>query len=210
MDTPHLPDYLGVPALKARGWTERLIERHLGAPDTTRPNPHYRSAAPMRLYTRARVEQVEQSPGWDQIQQTTVTRKQQAGKAVETKRQKMLRYVESVHIHVPVIAADVLTARACEHYNWLQAERAERHGDWDFRPATPTSDGTFLARITVNYLRHVHSRYERELEQIFGKVGVLEGYVALYENVSASIALAYPSLAAECARQTSAKRQQIP
>lgn len=201
-----LPEFLSVPALKARGWTARLIQIFLGAPDMTRPNPHYRNAAPMRLYARHRVEQIEQSADWPHLQERATQRKRQAADAVETKRLKMLQYVEAVQITVPVIAAGVLTQRACAHYNWRQDERAERRGDWDVRPASPQSNGAFLARITVNYLRHVHSHYERELERIFGRVGVREGYLALNERVSCAIAAAYPHLAGECARQAAAKR----
>jgi hypothetical protein len=145
---------------------------------------------------------------WGAIQEATQQRKQQAGKAVQTKMQKMVQYVAALQITVPVIDHDVLTQRACEHYNWRQAERAERHGDWDWHSATPQSDGFFLERITVNYLRHVHSRYESELATIFGRVGVREGYLALAEKVYTAIAAAYPHLAGECARQAAAKRQQ--
>jgi len=53
--------YVGAPDLSQRGWTAARIRDLLGAPDTTRRNPVYRSAAPMRLWLRAGVEQVEQS-----------------------------------------------------------------------------------------------------------------------------------------------------
>jgi hypothetical protein len=45
--------------LKQRGWTAALIKKFLDPPDATRPNPHYKSAAPMRLYMATRVEAVE-------------------------------------------------------------------------------------------------------------------------------------------------------
>ena len=52
--------------LKQRGWTPALVKQFLGAPDATKPNPYYRSAAPMQLYALARVEACEQEDGWEQ------------------------------------------------------------------------------------------------------------------------------------------------
>ena len=48
--------------LKSRGWTETAIAKFLGEPDSTRQNRRYRSAAPVKLYRKARVELAEASP----------------------------------------------------------------------------------------------------------------------------------------------------
>lgn len=53
------PENFSVPELKARGWTRTLIERFLPEADATRPNPMFRSAAPMRLYCQQRVVAIE-------------------------------------------------------------------------------------------------------------------------------------------------------
>lgn len=50
------PEYLSTLKLKERGWTDGMIRRFLGEPDATRPNPHYKCAAPMKLYELKRVE----------------------------------------------------------------------------------------------------------------------------------------------------------
>src|SRR5690606_27438593 len=47
--------------LKARNWTEAAIKRFLGEPDDTKPNPHYKSGPPMRLWLKERAEAVEQT-----------------------------------------------------------------------------------------------------------------------------------------------------
>ena len=44
------------PGLKARGWTESMIRDLLGDPDAYADNPHYKSAAPRRLWRLQRVE----------------------------------------------------------------------------------------------------------------------------------------------------------
>jgi hypothetical protein len=58
----------------------------------------------------------------------------------------------------------------------------------------------------VNYLRHRLSSYEQELARLFGKVGVREAYLEVNDMVYDAIATAYPTLAAECARQLQTKR----
>ena len=47
--------------ISERGWTKGLINELLGEPDVFLDNPHYKSAAPMRLYFLDRVKQIEQT-----------------------------------------------------------------------------------------------------------------------------------------------------
>ena len=53
---------VGAYGLKERGWTEAMIRDLLGDPDLYADNPHYKSAAPMRLWRLQRAEAVEASP----------------------------------------------------------------------------------------------------------------------------------------------------
>ena len=57
-------NYLTMAALRERGWTDAMIRDYLGEPDATRPNPRYRSAAPMKLYLAQRAEAAEASSEW--------------------------------------------------------------------------------------------------------------------------------------------------
>jgi hypothetical protein len=198
------PAHVSVAGLKARGWTDAAIRTFLGAPDLVCDNPHYRSAAPMRLYALARVEAVEASPAWQDTQGARTARKAAAQRATATKRQALLEAIAAWDLRVAVLPADDLTVLACAHYNALQADR-ER---WDRLPATPESQPDFLARITVNMLRHRYSAYERRLAQIYGKVGVREAYHQINAKVYAAIAAAYPALVEECQRQLARKREE--
>jgi hypothetical protein len=202
--TPPAPAHVSVAGLKARGWTPALITTFLGEPDTLVANPHYRSAAPMRLYAVARVEAVEASPAWQETQEARHARKAAAQRATQTKRAALLREVAALDILVAVLPEAELTARACAHYNALQDDR-ER---WDRLPATPESHPDFLRRITVNMLRHRYSSYERRLADVYGKVGVREAYAQINQNVYGAIAAAYPALAEECAAQLARKQAQ--
>ena len=47
--------------ISERGWTKGLINDLLGEPDVFADNPHYKSAAPMRLYFLDRVKHIEQT-----------------------------------------------------------------------------------------------------------------------------------------------------
>ena len=195
---------LSASGLKARGWTDAAIRQWLGEPDLCVPNPHYRSAAPMRLYALARVEAVEASPAWQDTQQARAARQAAAQRATQTKRQALLRAIAALDIRVAVLPPDALTARACDHYNARLADRE----DWDSLPATPQSAPDFLRRITVNLIRHQLTSYENELARIFGKVGVKEAYLAINKKIYDAIAAAYPALATECAAQLARKMEQ--
>jgi len=105
--------------------------------------------------------------------------------------------VKAVHISIAPATLEMATARAIRSFNDRAATRA--YGDYD--PATPDSDPAFLARITVNYLRHERTSYDALGAQLFGLVGREEAHDLLRERVLAAIADAYPSLAAECATQ---------
>lgn len=199
-------NYITVPQLKKRGWTDSMIRDHLGSCDSTRPNPHYTSAAPMRLYLMERVEAVEQSEAWAALQEKSQRRQQGAEKAVQTKRMKLLAALETLQIAVPQIPEHELKKQACKHYN----QRKEEWDDWIYDTgrtpekwtrATIQSDPAFLQRITVNYLRHALTHYEDELEKIAGKVGVRDAYIEINRKCYTAIADTYPYLADECTRQ---------
>lgn len=57
MSADELRTMLTMRELKERGWTE--VRDLLGAPDRRAPNPHYRSAAPMRLWAPDRITAIE-------------------------------------------------------------------------------------------------------------------------------------------------------
>ena len=192
--------------LRARGWTDKLIKDLLDTPDATRKNPRFSSAAPMRLYLKTRALAVEDSESWVALCQKASAWRDAAGRATQTKKDQLLAYVNGLSVHVPVIPLSEATATACENFNDFKEQMAFERGDYEFRGATKDSDPLFLQRITVNYLRHRLSRYERELERLFGKVGVREAYRTLNTKVYAAIAAAYPELADECRRQEERKR----
>jgi hypothetical protein len=98
---------------------------------------------------------------------------------------------EKVPIVVDVLDPAVLRERAIAAYNAAN----------DWRWASAGDDPAFLKRITVNYIRHNLTRYDRELEDLAGKVGVRKAVMVIRRRVYDAIARVYPRYAAECERQ---------
>jgi len=72
--------------LKERGWTESMIRDLLGNPDRYVDNPHYSSAAPMRLWRLQRAEALEATPEFAQRRERASRQCAAASKAAETRR----------------------------------------------------------------------------------------------------------------------------
>lgn len=186
-------------ALRERGWTPGLINTFLGEPDALKRNPHYAKAAPMRLYALARVEAAERSAGFVTARAGSARRVNGAKKAVETKRESLLRQVAEMQVSVQVQPVAMVLHLAIEAYNdrLLHTERFE------VEPASETSDPAFLERITVNFIRHQLTTYDEKLEEVAGRVGVQDAVRAIRRKVFATITAAYPDLEQECYRQMS-------
>jgi hypothetical protein len=191
-------EFLPVSDIKKRGWTDALIARFLGRPDDTRVNPHYRSGPPMRLYKLDRIERVEASTEYREVQRGRQCKRDSAQKALATKRQKIAEYIARVAIVVPQLSKEELIRRACNHYNERSLRDERRIG---YNPASPHSDPAFLDRICVNYLRHCLTSYESHLREIAGKVGAPDAYCAIKTKVLAAIGDAYDWLYEECRQQ---------
>lgn len=188
-------EYLTTPRLKERGWTDTMIKKFLGEPDATRDNPHYKCAAPMKLYETKRVERVERRKSFKEYMEASAGRKASAQKGVKTKIEKALEYARTVGINVPTMDYDKVVKRACQSYNeWHEYDRNGFYNDY-FTPADPLhSDADFLRRITTNYLRHECSSYEQQLYKFFGKTGVNEAHDILQKRINDEIQRIYPQL----------------
>lgn len=173
-----------------------MIRDLLGDPDQTRPNPVYRSAAPARLWSLARVVEAEGGPAFTSRRASGKRRSAVSAAAADRKRAGLLAGIRGVSVTVPRMDRDKVIRQACAHYNALAGER----GRYD-AAAGPDADPAFLERITVNYLRHELTGYEQELADLYGLTGRPEASRLIKERVLDAIAAAYPWLAGECQRQ---------
>jgi hypothetical protein len=192
---------IGTRALRERGWTEAAIKRFLGDADELRPNPVYRSAAPARLYDITRAAEAEASPGWQEWRTGAAKRSVRSSAAAETRRAALRAEIAALDIRAPLMDLGDLAERAVRHRNIRDADRAWDRG-WEPDPADAGSvDQATLDRWMVNTLRHRHMSYDADLDALYGRVGRGEAETAIRRRVYEVIAAAYPSLAAECARQ---------
>ncbi|TDE87401.1 hypothetical protein [Deinococcus sp. S9] len=186
------PEHYTLTGLRARGWTDRLIEAHLGPPDRVRPNPFSKRKPPMRLWLIARVEAAEAEHGIRPREKSPV--RSAAMKASAQRRaDAMMAEIDALDIRVPQMSRGALLRRACAHFN-------ERRRDGE--PATPSSDPAFLARIQLNYLRHAMTDYDALLDERAGRVGIrMGGHARLFRRVMDAISARYPHLAQACEQQ---------
>jgi len=108
-----------------------------------------------------------------------------------------LAIVAALKIEVPRIDARELRRQALEHYELLWSER----GRYEKLSRGERTDSAFVARVTVNYLRHQLSSYEAEMDQVKGTVGAAEARAYIRSRVLDAIVSTYPELADEVASQ---------
>ena len=184
------PQMISIAGLKARGWTQALIML-VGEPDVVGRNSHYAKSAPMRLYDTARVASFEVSS--DAAKAKAARRQCGAKTAVETKRAALMQQVLEMQVSVETRPEHWVRRATIEAYN-------ERHGDGD--GAAEDAPAKFLERITVNFIRHNLTAYDRALEEVAGRVGIASA-VQSKDLLShrRAIGESYPALADECSRQ---------
>jgi hypothetical protein len=184
---------ISLSALLDRGWTRAMVTRLLGEPDTRKPNPRYRSAAPMRLYALERVERCESGTEFQELTKRAVTRSSASRQAAARSAAALIAQARTLEVQVDRIPLTQAQSRAIASYNsWTDGD-----------PASTGSDRAFLDRITVNYIRHEATRYDASLEEVAGRTGVNQAVSVIRGVVYAAIAAAYPELAGECVSQAS-------
>lgn len=159
----------------------------------TAVNSHYRSGPPTKLFALARVKRKERTKAFQAVQMEAEKRKASSAVAVATKTARLLAEIRSVPVPaLPALDEEELTQMAKQNYNSLHNGRSAHGGD-----------EAFIARITVNYVRHCLTDYEATLCQIAGRTGSGEARLLVAELVFDAIADAYPWLGCECGRQYS-------
>lgn len=88
--------FLSVAGIQGRGWTKTQIDRLLGEPDKTAPNPHYKCASEMRLYSLARVKKVEASAAFQDLLAVNEKRRAEARTKAEAARMERYRQEEAI------------------------------------------------------------------------------------------------------------------
>lgn len=183
---------LTLTALRERGWTASMVKAILGEPDLLKKNPMYAKASLMKLYLESRVLEAEESSAFAEMKERSAPRRAASRKAVETKREALLRQVAEMKVSVEVISAAEVRRQAIEAYERWNEDRDH---------VRPDADRSFIDRISVNYVRHHLTIYDEALEEVAGRVGIADAATMIRQKVYGAIANAYPYLTAECTRQ---------
>ncbi|WP_326599613.1 hypothetical protein [Streptomyces sp. NBC_01803] len=188
--------YCSPDALRARGWTPFLVRAFLGAPDET---------APEALYLTARVRAAERRPDFVAARDLRRRRAVALREATARRRREALEAIRTAPADLPRLSPAELTARAVQHRNVRDAERATL--SWGHRPrpvrAESASPGE-LARWQVEFLRDTLAPLVLLLEALPPGGSRTEGRRLLTGRIYGAIAAAYPALTAECRRQRAA------
>jgi hypothetical protein len=193
---PQQPPQRSTNDLLKRGWTRAGVKKFLGEPyRRERCHAYNKGDYIVHWYLAADVRAAERRKAFKVFQARKTARSEAAKKAVRTKHERTMAYVEALEIQVPEVDLTVLQEKACASYNSRANERGTEGG------ASLSSDSKFLDRITVNYIRHELTSYEENLYEQFGKVGIEDAIEAIRARVYDAINEKYPELASECDAQ---------
>ncbi|WP_285551753.1 hypothetical protein [Actinoplanes regularis] len=202
-DISRQDDCVGSGALAERGWTAAAIRRFLGEPDRTAPNPVFRSAGPMRLFSLARVVAAEQTEQWQRWRERAVQRSARSRAIADARRASLLAEIAALDIRVPRIPMEALAELSVIHRN----RRVQEQSGYCAEPAAVEDvDTATLQRWMVNYLRHCTTVYDAALDGLYARIGRAEATIALRDTIYAVIAETYPGLADEARRQVALQR----
>lgn len=190
----------------AMGWTKTMIKNLLPEP-TERPNPHYKCAAPMKLWEQEKVLEVMETEDFKKALEKASKRKNAAKSAVKTKENLLLNEINKLveNIEIKVIPDDKLIKKTIAAKNlWYSYQDDMRGTFYEHRVYRNSIDDCTLARWVVNYIRHNLVKYDQTMENIKGKIGKDKAYFVFKKAVLDKIASVYPQYAAECQRQAEA------
>lgn len=92
---------------KTHGWTRGLVRQFARIPDETKPNPHFRFGAPMKLFRVKRIAKTEVTSEFTKAMARSNIRKAAARKGHETKRENERLRAESQRKVCPVLQEEM-------------------------------------------------------------------------------------------------------
>ena len=181
--------------LQREGWTLTIVKKLNFQPDLIKHNYLYGKRPQIKLFLIKNIEAIEKSYEFQQYKKLVLRRKASAKKGVRTKTKKMLQKINTLLIEIKKI--NDVTDLAIKNYNQWNAQKAR---DVEFVSRQSVSQ-EFLDRISVNYIRHNLTKYDYNIQELYGKVRKQEAYDLERFLVFTEIAKAYPEFANECRRQ---------
>lgn len=189
--------------LLKRGWTKKAVETFLGAADTTVKNPHHEKAAPVRIYSLARVLTIESTEAWLDWYEVSLARKFSAVSnsksdpgALDEKRKQvaseMVQLVHSRNIMFPFVNRDTLDAMAVANFKDTQCMICDGS-----LVLVDISDPRFISRVSVDMLIDSHSAYQARLDRLAVRVKDDTASSLFRHKLLSEVKMTYPHLIQE-------------
>ena len=189
-------NYVSKAGLKARGWTDSLINQFLPKCDREARNPHYACAAKMKLYSLSKVESIEASDSFTEALGLIQMRKEHRAQVAIAKKRKMEDFIHSSELGIPEMGREELLVTALtEHnnlYHDLLADYGRREIPQEYNPLTLDSDPVLLAGIANRFLWSQVRDITDALRQRYGDKLLDEGLSIFHPRVNAIINSLYP------------------
>lgn len=170
--------YYSVSQLRGRGWTQRLIDHFLGAPDDSQLNelvPANRRGRPMRLFRVDRVNRVESDPGFSRKADVSKLRGLIAMEGVRTKTEAILSIVGDVRVPLADWSVDQLIVATAETFGFAES---------------PETDFKNQLHIPLRQA----AACEVVLDDFFGHTGIRQCRIALRKKTLEAITTKFPHL----------------
>lgn len=116
-------------------------------------------------------------------------------------------YLNAIKVQVPKMSYNLLVLQACEEYNYRSI--CKSRGCNKFNRATPDGEKLFIERITLNYLGHQLSKYDRYIDARKGKTFFNEIFIGVNKMVYNAISCQYPVLSEACELQLQSKIEKV-
>ena len=192
---------------KEYGWTKSLMDKYLPQPKLA-TNPHYKSAAPMKLYDRAVVLEIMQTEAWIADFEKATARKAIASAATNNRKKTIAaadaevaqqyreggldRVIQSVTIDI--------VDEATLYLNGVEAVvNASAPEGVDY---TKYYDGPARREMMVEYIRRKHVHYSSAIDRFLRNNENREIYFDFEVQIFNKIKENYPQYSAACLRET--------
>lgn len=179
------------------GWTKSLIDKYLPAP-VLKENPIYRSAKPMKLWSKEIVDSIMDSESFKSDMEKSKKRKESSRKAAATKRDNLKQKAEAFakSINIKILDDEELVQKSISnaYRNYLLHNE---FGEKTFKSFSSADQDT-IDRWVVNYIRHKLTKYDKKTPYFEGKTGKDEAYILFQNILMDRIAEAYPKYREEC------------
>lgn len=174
---------ISLAGLTERGWTKTMVEKMNLQVVKTVPNPHHKSAPPMKLYDLKTVKRKEKNKTFQLLAEKANKRKMSAKKAVETKMNKMNEYLLNLKIKIPNTNKENILLQSVRQHNQIQ-DHYQNYDSCINEKDIENVDTKRQIRIVANYIRHQMTDYEEILYDNTGKTGIHHAHDFLKEKIT--------------------------